>query len=116
VAARAQQAGVALVGLLSGGQLDDRLIDAVRQGLKEAGYIEGRDIAIKYRSADGRFDRLPTLAAELVADRVAVIVALFSPTRLLPRLQPQPVRLFSRLAPIRLISDSFPVSIVPAAM
>jgi putative tryptophan/tyrosine transport system substrate-binding protein len=80
LAARAQQGGVALVGLLSGGQLDDRLIDAVRQGLKEANYIEGRNIAIKYRSADGHFDRLPALAAELVADRVALIVALFSPT------------------------------------
>ena len=79
-AARAQQPGVALVGLLSGGQLDDRLIDAVRQGLKEGGYIEGRNIAIKYRSADGRFDRLPALAAELVADPVAVIIAVFSPT------------------------------------
>ena len=78
--ARAQQAAVALVGLLSGVQLDDRLMNAVRQGLKEGGYIEGRNIAIKYRSADGRFDRLPALAAELVADRVAVIIALFSPT------------------------------------
>ena len=45
LAARAQQGGVALVGLLSGGQLDDRLIDTVRQGLKEANYIEGRNIA-----------------------------------------------------------------------
>jgi ABC-type uncharacterized transport system substrate-binding protein len=80
LAGRAQQAAVALVGLLSGGQLDDRLIDAVRQGLKEASYIEGRNIAIKYRSADGRFDRLPALAAELVADGVAVVIALFSPT------------------------------------
>jgi len=75
LAARAQQAAVALVGMLSGGQLDDRLINAVRQGLKEGGYIEGRNIAIKYRSADGRFDRLPALAADLVADPVAVIIA-----------------------------------------
>jgi putative ABC transport system substrate-binding protein len=80
VAARAQQGGVAFVGLLSGAQLDDRLIDAIRQGLKQASYIEGRNIAIKYRSADGRFDRLPALAAELAADRVALLVALFSPT------------------------------------
>jgi putative ABC transport system substrate-binding protein len=57
LAARAQQGGVAFVGLLSGGQLDDRLTDAIRQGLKQASYIEGRNIAIKYRSADGRFDR-----------------------------------------------------------
>src|SRR6516162_7322330 len=80
LAARAQQPAMAFVGLLSGGQLDDRLIDAVRQGLKDGGYIEGRNIAIKYRSADGRFDRLPGLAAELTADRVGVIIALFSPT------------------------------------
>jgi putative ABC transport system substrate-binding protein len=80
LAAHAQQAGVPLVGLLSGAQLDDRLIDAIRQGLKEAGLIEGRNIAIKYRSADGRFDRLPGLAADLAANPVAVIIALFSPT------------------------------------
>src|SRR5215831_12321542 len=59
LAARAQQPGVPLVGLLEGSQLDDRQLEAVRQGLKEAGYIEGRNIAIKYRSADGRFERLP---------------------------------------------------------
>ena len=76
LAARAQQAGVALVGLLSSIHQDDREIGAVRQGLKEAGYIEGRNVAIKYRSAGGRFDRLPGLAAELVADQVAVIIAL----------------------------------------
>src|SRR5262245_15803900 len=76
LAARAQQPGVALVGLLSGAQLDDRMLSAIRQGLKEAGYVEGRNIAIKYRTADGRFDRVAGLAAELVADPVAVIVAL----------------------------------------
>ena len=57
-------------------QLDDRLLGAIRQGLKETGYIEGRNAAIKYRSADGRFDRLPAMAAELVADPAAVIIAL----------------------------------------
>jgi len=75
LAARAQQPAMALVGLLSGSQLDDRQIGAVGQGLKETGYIEGRNVAIKYRSADGRFDRLPVLAAELVADPAAVIIA-----------------------------------------
>jgi putative ABC transport system substrate-binding protein len=78
-AARAQQPAITLVGLLSGAQIDDRLIDAVRQGLKGAGYIEGRNLAIKYRSADGRFDRLPALATELVADGAAAIVALAPP-------------------------------------
>jgi putative tryptophan/tyrosine transport system substrate-binding protein len=75
-AARAQQPAMALVGLLGGSQIDDRWLSAVRQGLKEAGYIEGRNVAIKYRSAGGRFDRLPALAGELVADPVAVIVTL----------------------------------------
>ena len=76
LAARAQQPGVALIGLLAGTQLDDRMLSAIRQGLKEAGYVEGRNVAIKYRTADGRFNRLPGLAAELVADPVAVIFAL----------------------------------------
>jgi putative ABC transport system substrate-binding protein len=78
LAARAQQLPMALVGLLEGSHLDDRQLEAVRQGLKEAGYIEGQNLAIKYRSADGRFDRLPALAAALVADPVALILT-FSP-------------------------------------
>ena len=77
--ARAQQPVMALVGLLSSAQLDDRQIGAIRQGLKDAGYIEGRNVAIKYRSADARFDRLPALAADLVADPVVAIIALAPP-------------------------------------
>jgi putative ABC transport system substrate-binding protein len=73
---------MALIGLLSGAQLDDRQLRAIRQGLKETGYIEGRNIAIKYLSADGRFDRLPALAAELVVDPAAVIVAIAPPAAL----------------------------------
>jgi putative ABC transport system substrate-binding protein len=49
--AHAQQPAMALVGLLSAFQLDDRLISAVREGLKDAGYVEGRNVAIKYRAA-----------------------------------------------------------------
>ena len=82
LAARAQQPSLALIGLLSGAQLDDRMLSAIRQGLKEAGYVEGRNVAIKYRTADGRFDRVPGLAAELVADPVAVILALGPPAAL----------------------------------
>src|SRR5258706_4653653 len=73
--AYAQQPGVPLVGLLLSTQVDDRQVGAIRQGLGDAGYIEGRNVAIKYRSGDGRFDRLPALAAELVADAPAAIVA-----------------------------------------
>jgi putative tryptophan/tyrosine transport system substrate-binding protein len=79
LAARAQQSPMALVGLLSGTHQDDRWLSAIRQGLKEAGYIEGRNVAIKYRSADGQFDRLPALAAELVADPVTLIIAVAPP-------------------------------------
>jgi putative ABC transport system substrate-binding protein len=73
---------MALVGLLSGALVHDYQLRALRQGLKEAGYIEGRNIAIKYVSADGRFERLPELAAELVADSSAVIVAIAPPAAL----------------------------------
>ena len=76
LAARAQQVGVPLVGLLVSTQIDDRQIAAIRQGLKDAGYIEGRNVAIKYRSGDGRFDRLPAMAAELAAAAPAAIIAL----------------------------------------
>ena len=51
------------------------LPEAFRQGLRELGYVEGRDIAIEWRSADGKLDRFPTIAAELVALHVDVIVA-----------------------------------------
>jgi putative ABC transport system substrate-binding protein len=81
-AARAQQPTMALVGLLSGAALHDYQLRAFRQGLKETGYIEGRNIAIKYVSADGRFERLPALAAELVADSSVVIVAIAPPAAL----------------------------------
>jgi putative ABC transport system substrate-binding protein len=78
-AARAKQPAMALVGLLSSAQLNDRQIGAFRQGLKDAGYIEGRNVAIKYRSADSHFDRLPELVADLVSDRVDAIIALSPP-------------------------------------
>ena len=74
--ARAQQPSVPLLGLLTGSGQDDRWLGALRQGLKELGYIEGRNVAIKHRSADGHFDRVPTLAGELVADPVALIIAI----------------------------------------
>jgi putative tryptophan/tyrosine transport system substrate-binding protein len=76
LAVRAQQPIMALIGLLSGSHLDARQIGAVAQGLKEAGFIEGRNVAIKYRAAGGQFDRLPALAAELINDPVAVIVTI----------------------------------------
>src|SRR5438045_4118503 len=76
-AARAQQRTMPVIGLLTGGSLDtaaDRL-RAFHRGLKEAGYVEGENVAVAYNKAESQFDRLPALAAELVRRKVAVIVA-----------------------------------------
>ena len=74
--ARAQQSSIPVVGILSSSSLSafTDLLGAFRQDLKETGYIEGRNITIESRWAEGRFERLPELAAELVKRRVAVIV------------------------------------------
>ena len=82
LAAGAQQPAIALVGLLLSSQVDHRQVAAIRQGLKDAGYVEGRNLAIKYHSADGRFNQLPALVADLVADPVAAILALGPPAAL----------------------------------
>jgi putative ABC transport system substrate-binding protein len=77
LAARAQQAPMPVVGLLdqrSPDELADRL-RGFRQGLKDSGYVEGENVAIEYRWAEGQYDRLPELAAELVRRQVSVIAA-----------------------------------------
>jgi putative tryptophan/tyrosine transport system substrate-binding protein len=73
LAARAQQAAMPVVGFLHPSSPDPYRPRAFRQGLKDAGFIEGENVAIEYRSADDQIDRLPALATELVQRRVAVI-------------------------------------------
>ncbi len=77
LAARAQTSGPAVIGYLSGAQagIAPHLLDAIRQGLKDVGFVEGQNLTIEYRYADNQFDRLPALAAELVARPVAAIMA-----------------------------------------
>jgi putative ABC transport system substrate-binding protein len=74
LAARAQQSATPVIGFLDGQSFDPYLMTAFRQTLKDAGYIEGGNVAIYYRSADGQTDRLLTLAGDMVGRRVAVIV------------------------------------------
>src|SRR5262245_10901877 len=77
LAARAQQAVMPVVGFLDS-RSPDALVDRLRgfrQGLKDAGYVEGDNVTITYRWAENHFDRLPELAAELVRRRPAVIAA-----------------------------------------
>src|SRR5262245_2685777 len=76
LAAGAQQAAMPVVGFLRSGTLTDVLyrVTAFRQGLKEAGFVEGQNVAIESRSDEGQTDRLPLLVADLLRRQVALIV------------------------------------------
>ena len=77
LAARAQQPTVPVIGFLHSASHapNAHMVRAFHSGLKEAGYVEGQNVAIVYRYADGQYDRLPMLAAELVRSQVAVLAA-----------------------------------------
>src|SRR4030095_9873299 len=77
LAARAQQPALPVIGFLSSASPDlysDRL-RTFREGLKQAGYVEGQNVAVEYRGGEGKNDRLPELAAQLVERQVNVLVA-----------------------------------------
>jgi putative ABC transport system substrate-binding protein len=75
VAAWAQQAAVPVIGLLSGGRPGSYASPEFRRGLSQAGFEEGRNVALEYHWVDGRYDLLPALAADFVRRQVAVIFA-----------------------------------------
>src|SRR6516225_3982695 len=71
-AARAQQSAMPVIGFLNSLQIGQD-IDAIRQGLRETGFVDGRNVTIEGRWAEGQYDRLPALAADLVRRQVAVL-------------------------------------------
>jgi putative ABC transport system substrate-binding protein len=74
--ARAQKQATPVVGYFTWGRASSVLEDAFREGLADAGYVEGRNVAIKYRSAEGQYNQLRPLAADLVGHQVSIIVSI----------------------------------------
>ena len=84
IAGRAQQAAMPVIGFLNSrapGE-NETILVAFRRGLKELGYVEGQNVTVEYRWAENEYDRLPTLAADLVGRQVAVIVSNGPPIRI----------------------------------
>jgi putative tryptophan/tyrosine transport system substrate-binding protein len=78
LAARAQQASVPIVGFVNAGSSDAPVSAAFRNGLNEAGYVEGQNVTVEYYWLEGKYDRLPSVMTDLVRRRVAVIATLGS--------------------------------------
>src|SRR5260370_21913366 len=82
--ARAQQAAMPVIGFINGGSIEwqARGLGAFRQGMGETGYIENHNVKVEYRWAEGRYDRLSGMAADLVRRQVIVIAATSTPAAL----------------------------------
>jgi putative ABC transport system substrate-binding protein len=110
-ALRAQQKTMPVIGFLGSTSRGGPFIAAFLEGLAETGYVEGQNAAIEYRWAEGRYDRLPALAAELVKRRVDVIVTQGGiPATRAAKSATSRSRLSSRSAPTRLGTASSPAS------
>jgi ABC-type uncharacterized transport system substrate-binding protein len=109
LAARAQPSRVARIGVLYIGLADsDSFKNELREGLRELGYLEGKNVAFEFRSAEGQLDRLPGLAAELVQLHVDVIVTLYVPPSLAAK------RATHEIPIVAIVGDPVETGIVPS--